>query len=329
MNPAAEEGPDTGLPRGEETAVPNGVDPPTFGGWLLFALASPLIWLLRVIPLRWALGTARLLADVSFGLGFFREVPKLNLEYVFPEKTAKERKRIAWLANRSTFQMAVEFIAYLNPKRKALDNVEIDDLDLKAVAGAVAQGRGILLVVAHSSNMDITGRVWTELGYEAQAVVKPLKSYYWNRFLLTCRAANGYGVISTKDPDVVSQINAVIQRGGAVGLFPDQNARQRGIVCDFLGKPASTYKGPAATYLELKPVLLVAVNSRPHSNHRHLLRLRVLEDMPLSGDREQDLVAITTQINDTMSEFLMLDPTAYMWAHRRWGRYRDGTWVAG
>lgn len=327
MNPAAEERPELGPPLGPEKTVPHGVDPPTFGGWLLFTLASPMIWLLRVIPLRWALGAARLVADVSFGLGFFREVAESNLEYVFSEKTAQERKRIAWLANRSMFQMVVEFVAYLNPKRKALDNLEVDDLE--ALSAAVAQGRGVLLIVAHSSNMDITGRAWTELGYEAQAVVKPLKGYYWNRLLLDCRAANGYGVISTKDPDVVSQINAVIERGGALGLFPDQNARQRGIVCDFLGKPASTYKGPAATYLELKPVMIVAVNSRPHSDHRHLLRSRVLEDIPLSGDREQDLIAITTLINDTMSEFLLLDPTAYMWAHRRWGRYRDGTWVAG
>ena len=328
MNPAAEERPADSTPAQDEgREVPHGVNPPTLGGWLVFTLARPLIWLLGALPLRLALGGARLAADVLFALRLFRGVALSNLEYVFPEKSAKERKRIAWLANRSMFQMVVEFIAYLNPKRKALDNVEIENLD--AVAGAVAQGRGILLIVAHSSNLDITGRAWTELGYEAQAVVKPLKGYYWNELLLRCRAANGYGVISTKSPDAVSQINAVIARGGAVGLFPDQNARKRGIVCDFMGKPASTYKGPAATYIELNPVILVAVNSRPHSDHRHLLRLRILEDIPLSGDREQDLLAVTKQINDTMSEFLLLDPTAYMWAHRRWGRFRDGTWVAG
>lgn len=327
MTSSTETSPPQTPAEGDEPAIPPGVDRPTVFDWMLFTVARPLVWLLGALPLTWTLAAARLAADISFRLGFWREIPRLNLEYIFPEKDEQERRQIAWLANRSTFQTMVELVAYLNPKRKALDYMVIEHLD--AIAEAVASGRGILLIVAHSANMDLTGRAWAELGYDAHAVVKPLKGYYWNDLLLSCRAANGYNVISTKHPDAIEQINAAVRSGSAVGLFPDQNARKKGIVCDFLGKPASTYKGAAATYLELNPVLLIAVDSRPHSDHRHLCRVRILDDIPLSGDREQDLTTVTSQINATMSELILMDPTCYMWAHRRWGRYRDGVWVAG
>ena len=38
---------------------------------------------------------------------------------------------------------------------------------------------------------------------------------------------------------------AVLGEGGWVGLLPDQNAKERGVTVNFLGKPASFFKGPA------------------------------------------------------------------------------------
>ena len=74
--------------------------------------------------------------------------------------------------------------------------------------------------------------------------MKPLESEPFNRLLVGSREAYGFGNISTKDPDATEKINGVLERGESLCILPDQNARKRGVMVRFLGKPASTLRAP-------------------------------------------------------------------------------------
>jgi KDO2-lipid IV(A) lauroyltransferase len=41
-------------------------------------------------------------------------------------------------------------------------------------------------------------------------------------------------------------------------------------------------------------------------------------DVPVTGDREADIVAATANVQAQFEAFLRLAPEQWMWAHRRW-----------
>jgi KDO2-lipid IV(A) lauroyltransferase len=307
-------------------SLPDGVRAPTALGWLMHQLSRPLLFALGVLPLGLGLWMARRGADCAYALGVRRRVLLENLEYVLPELSSNERRRVARLSLRNIGQMAVESVASLRTRAKALDVMEIENLP--EIEELARSGQGMILTLAHSGNMDLTGRAWVELGHEANAVFKPPHSYYAFQFVQRLRACNGYATLSTRDPEIRARMNDVLARGATLVLLPDQNAHASGVHGTFLGRPVSTFKGVAAAYLEQAkpPHVVVVVDTRPNDDRRHFCQTRILKGPSLSGDREADVATVTQRINDLFGEMVRKHPGSYFWGHHRWGRKLGDEW---
>jgi KDO2-lipid IV(A) lauroyltransferase len=181
--------------------------------------------------------------------------------------------------------------------------------------------RGVIFAVSHSGNFDLTGVWWTEFNARpVGAITKPLENAAFNQLLHEARFNRNIIVFSSKSPTVVSDVNALVRSGNNLCVLPDQNARTRGVAVDFLGKPASTYKGAAKTYLVNRDCarLVVGVPTRIDGGRKHMVYVREIDDFEPSGDEEQDVKALTQRISTIMGERVRAHPESYLWHHRRW-----------
>ncbi len=120
--------------------------------------------------------------------------------------------------------------------------------------------------------------------------------------------------------DAVFRINEALRRHKLVCMLPDQHAgRKKGVVVDFMGVPASTFRGPAIAALR-HPDARVYVGGCWRLRDDNILRARVrpVEAPPLTGDALIDVQRWTARMSHAMGELVLAHPECYLWHHRRW-----------
>ncbi len=288
------------------------------GAVLLRGVIAGLGW----VPHRSGLAAVRLLADCAFALGLRRRVLIGNLDHVFGERlSAREKRRIARSAMRNLFMTVFEMLRASSP-RAASEVAGYMTLDPPELAHSMsADEPGLMAAVAHSGNVDLCGLRWAQsYSRPISVVMKPLKSERFTALLVEARERYGFGVLRTKDAGTLREAQRRIRDGELVCILPDQYARARGEVVDFLGKPASTHKGAAIAALESPGCrLIVAIPTRIDDGPYHVCNLREIRDFEPCGDRERDIHELTQRIADVMGEVIWKHPESYLWQHRRWG----------
>jgi KDO2-lipid IV(A) lauroyltransferase len=293
-------------------------------GHLGVLLARCMIFVVGFLPLRFWHAMIRPVADLVFFVGFKRSTITANLEHVFGDtKTAAEKKHIAREANRNLFYMLIECLRASNRSQieKSAARVTFDDMPL--IDSCDVDPRGVIFAVCHSGNFDMPAVWWTQFKNRPLGVVmKSLENPPLNDLLVSLRRdLYGFIVINAKGKQAVEEINAHMQAGYHLCILPDQNARKRGVMVDFLGKPASTYKGCARTYMVNQEMtrLIVAVPTRIDGGMNEIVYIREIDDFVPTGDNDADVFELTQRISTVSSEIILANPESYLWHHRRWG----------
>src|SRR5690606_19753661 len=78
------------------------------------------------------------------------------------------------------------------------------------------------------------------LGYDVDAIARPIDNPLINRWLLGIRERKGMRIITKWD--ATERMLQVLEAGGALGFIADQNAGDKGLFVPFFGRLASTYK---------------------------------------------------------------------------------------
>ncbi len=108
----------------------------------------------------------------------------------------------------------------------------------------------------------------------------------------------------------------LLKAGGHLGILPDQKMND-GIAVPFFGRDAMT--APALARLALRfqcPVIPVRTERTKgaHFNVRFYPPL----DLPQSGDRQADVLALMTTVNRMIEDWIRERPEQWLWMHRRW-----------
>ena len=97
----------------------------------------------------------------------------------------------------------------------------------------------------------------------------------------------------------------------------DQDARKSGVFVNFLGRPASTVRGPAMFAVRQNaPVIPGFIWRTSAITHHARLEAPLWPDPTLEGD--DAITDLTQRYTDRISEAIRQRPTEYFWAHRRW-----------
>jgi KDO2-lipid IV(A) lauroyltransferase len=151
------------------------------------------------------------------------------------------------------------------------------------------------------------------------AVARKMNNPYVNE-LMKKRHFRGNITVISKDkgftPGVIRQWK---ESNAAMTLLADQHAgRRHGMKVDFFGYPAGTHTSPARLYEAARAPMLIGSFVREAAFKYRMVAIGDVYEPLLSGDRQENIKRILTELNERMAEVIRRYPEQYLWAHRRW-----------
>lgn len=159
-----------------------------------------------------------------------------NLRIAFAgEKDLPELRRMA----RETFRrtggnlISAAHTARLAPEKLG-EVIHIENLEL--LEQALAEEKGVVLLLAHMGNWEILSRIvhLFPKGSKTGAFYRPLNNRLMDERVLARRQADGTRMFSKRDP--FHQVTGFLREGGIVGILADQRVGWQGEVVRFFGR---------------------------------------------------------------------------------------------
>jgi Kdo2-lipid IVA lauroyltransferase/acyltransferase len=124
------------------------------------------------------------------------------------------------------------------------------------------------------------------------------------------------GGLAASRPGAAFSMQGALEAGGHLGMLIDQHFT-RGVVVDFLGRPALTNPVLAKFARQFEcPVHGVRVIRLP--GHRFRLELTPPLNLPRGPDGRIDVHGATQAMTDVIAGWVREHPDQWLWMHRRW-----------
>lgn len=239
----------------------------------------------------------------------FVRIARRNLELCFPEKSLAERETILRQHFRSVaiglFETAMSWWSSDERIRKLGSLTGQEHLD-----AALAKGKGVILLSAHFTTLEIGARSLTARG-PANVMYRPTSNLVLERFLSINRSKHAKRAIPRDD---VRTLISALKANEAVWYAPDQAYRKKGAeMVPFFGIPAATNTATSRlARMTGAAVLPYFVERLPGSAGYRLTILPALDNFP-SDDAARD----AERFNALIEAHVRRVPEQYLWIHRR------------
>ncbi len=232
-----------------------------------------------------------------------------NLARVFPGKTDKEREDIIRGMWDNIGRTAAEY-AHLH---RIWERVELTGGE--HIDAARASGKPAIFCSGHIGNWEINAIAAKKRGLDIHLVYRKPNNAGVDGLLRHARASGGTGHIE-KGREGAREMFSVLRQNGALGILIDQKLNE-GIAAPFFGFDAMTTTSPAQFALHFNCPIYPAYIERTKGCHFNMTVFPPLEP-PESGDREQDIRAITVKLNQMLEDWVLANPAQWLWIHKRW-----------
>ncbi|MBN2289752.1 MAG: lysophospholipid acyltransferase family protein [Candidatus Glassbacteria bacterium] len=281
---------------------------------LEYALFRVVMALVVVCPHRAARLLGRGLGTAAWGvLGVRRKEVLASLGLAFPEKSPAELAGIGACCYRSLGEF---FIEMFRIHRLSTDWMQrhIDFQGREVLDSALAGGRGVINVTFHYGNWELMGAFAARLGYPLDVIARSQQNRFFQRYVAAAREACGMRLFPVSaSPGKVARS---LREGRIVSFLADQDSHHQGVFVDFLGRPASTPKGPALfAHKTGAPVVLSLMI--PRGDGKYTLRFEPVP-RPETGNREEFIFRMTAYFTGRLAEQVRSRPEYWFWPHRRW-----------
>ena len=251
-----------------------------------------------------------------------RRVGMRNLQLAFPEKTARERKKIlrgvftslgrqlgeVCLFPRYTRENATEVVVY-----SGFENFE----------QAESRGKGVLYLTAHLGGWELSAFSHSLQGHPLHVVMRGMDNPYLDRFVQSLRTMHGNRAVD-KDNFVRGLLSAM-KAGETVGILMDTNMTPpQGVFVDFFGIPACTASGLARIALRTDAAVVPGFTIWDRELQKYVLRFEPALKLIRTGDEEADTVANTAVFTRVIEDYVRRYPDQWLWVHRRWKTRPNG-----
>lgn len=180
-----------------------------------------------------------------------------------------------------------------------------------------ARRSAAVFVTAHSGNWELFGQAVQAMGFECDAVMKPLHNPLINAHIVAQRQAGGVRLIPTSG--ALKGIVTALRAGRHPVFLADQDARRNGIFVSFLGHPASTALGPAYFAYKFRVPIYAGFCVRNEDPERTLSFVIMPPIEPdCSAAEELELRRLTEAHVRALEQVVRAYPESYFWLHRRW-----------
>ena len=283
-------------------------------------LLAPRYW-----PTWMALGTLRLLALLPFSVqlalgralgGILRRLPvrfvsiaRRNIGLCLPELESADRER---LLNRHFASLGIALmeiaLAWWSPAARLREMAQVEGLE--RVHEALGRGRGVILLTAHFTPLEIGGRILSAI-FPINVLYRPTKNEALAYMQSRCRCRNGGRAIRRDD---IRSMVAALKNNECVWFAPDQSYRKKGAeMVPLFGIPAATNTATSRiARLTGAAVLPYFVERLPGTGGYRLVILPLMENFPSNFPCED-----AARFHRLIEEHVRAVPDQYLWIHRR------------
>jgi KDO2-lipid IV(A) lauroyltransferase len=262
------------------------------------------------LPYRMQMSMGLLAGRVIFHCALSRRaIAARNIELCFPELTKSEQRSLLRdhfsSLGRALFESG---LAYWAPDRRLHKLAKLDGIDM--LQAALSRGRGVILIAAHFTSMELGGRL---LGLEADydAVVRPFSNPDIDAIVQPGRQRAARKAIPKES---FRQFLKGLKANRAVLMTVDQATTARSkVMAPFFSVPASTSVNAARIAQRTGAAVLPLIWLREPD----LSGYRVEVGPPLTGFPSGDAWSDACTINALIEEQVRNAPEQYYWIHRR------------
>jgi KDO2-lipid IV(A) lauroyltransferase len=276
-----------------------------------------LLRLICLLPHRVALAIGRLLGRLAHATGGSRRaVVRRNIELCFPDLSPDERDAMALEHFKALGMMLIEMGLGRWARIRHLQTIT-RLVGAEHVLDALASGKGVILLSAHFTTLEISGRVLASAIPPFDAVFRKNRSEFMTELQRSGREVSADSTIEKRD---IKKMVRSLRDNRAVWYAPDQSYNRKGsAVIDFFGVPAM-HTTATSTLARLGDARVVPFFPRRLEDSTYeLVVLPALDNFP-----SDDPVADTKRYLTLLEEHIGSCPEQYFWIHRKFKDLPDG-----
>ena len=273
-------------------------------------LAIGLIRLFCLLPHGGALAAGRAMGHLAYRVGGRRRaIARRNLELCFPAMSDHE---LDALTRKHFAALGMSFIeAGLGRWASDAHLASITKIDgIEHLQTAIANGKGVILLTAHFTTMEISGRVLALNSPPFDVVHRKSSNHFIEELQRSGRERAAAVVIEKGD---VRKMVRSLRAGRPVWYAPDQSYNLKGAApVKFFGIPALQTTATSSIARLGKAVVIPYLPQRLGDGTYLMTLLRPFEEFP--GD---DPIADTRRYSTMIENHVRLCPEQYFWVHRK------------
>ena len=266
--------------------------------------------LVCMLPIGAVLAVGRVLGRLAHRLsGSRRAIVRRNIELCFPDLTSDERDALTSKHFQALGMMIVEM--GLGRWAKVERLVPITTINgLEHAQPALDKGQGIILLSAHFTTLEISGRVLKLRIPPFDGVYRKNRSDFVTELQRSGRERSVENTIEKRD---IKKMVRSLRAGRTVWYAPDQSYSRKGAeIVDFFGVP-SMHTTATSTLARLgKAAVIPYFPRRLKNGHYEMTLLPALENFP-----SDDPVADTRRYVAILEDHIRSCPEQYFWIHRK------------
>ncbi len=263
-----------------------------------------------MLPHSWQIGIGKTIGRLAHALGAERRaIARRNIQLCFPELSDAARNKLV----REHFQALGISLIEMGLGRWASDE-KLNAMTIvngaEHIQKAIDDGFGVILLSAHFTSLEISGRVLSMNCPPFDAVYRRFRSDFTTEILATNREVSARRIIEKND--IKSMVRS-LREGVPVWYAPDQSYNQKqSALLPFFGVLAMTNTATGTLARLGKAKAVPFFPRRLPEGGYELTILPPLADLP-SGDVEADTLKYTAALEEQIRRC----PEQYYWVHRK------------
>jgi KDO2-lipid IV(A) lauroyltransferase len=245
-------------------------------------------------------------------IGYRKEVVMQNLRTAFPEKSDRERGRIAKDFYHNFLDTFIEMIKLISITEKQFR--KRNTINIEVLNDLYGKVPNVAIVSGHFFNWEV-GSLSTSLDnkFKLLAVYMPVTNKAFDKIMYDMRTK--FGATFIPATDFKNQIVKYADASFCLGLLADQNPGNlnSAVWVPFFGKLTSFVKGPEKFSVRNNSAVVFGQSHRIKRGFYNF-KLSVVTTEPHSYPEG----ALTKKLIELTEENIRKNPSNYLWSHRRW-----------
>lgn len=276
-----------------------------------------LLRLVCLLPHRVALALGRLFGRLAFAIGGSRvAIVRRNIELCFPELSASERDDLTYGHFKALGMSVIEMGLGRWASTRHLKSITTLT-GVEHVLDALATGKGVILLAAHFTTLEISGRVLADAVPPFDAVFRKNRSEFMTELQRSGREVSAATTIEKRD---IKKMVRSLRDNRAVWYAPDQSYNRKGSeVINFFGVPGMHTTATSSLARLGKALVVPFFPRRLEDSTYELVLLPAFDAFP-----SDDPVADTERYVAILEDHIRTCPEQYLWIHRKFKDLPDG-----